>query len=769
MRKIFTLLLTMLIALAASAGPARRGWVWLQTKDGATVKAQLVGDEFCHYAVAENGEKLVADADGHYVTVSEDVLSKRKATVRRLARQRKAAKSSKYQLTAFPTTGEQRGLIILAEFADNSFTYSQEHFSRMMNEKGYSEDGHIGSAHDYFASQSMGRFLPKFDVVGPVKLSHNIAYYGTDDITTYDKNIDRMITDACKLAKSTYDIDFSLYDGDEDGEVDMVYVIYAGYGQNAGAPATTIWPRMFYLSQADANITIDGKTIETYACSPELDGNSGTVSCGIGQFCHEFGHVLGLADHYNTSSGTDYQFGSYDIMDYGEYNNEGRTPPAYNAFERMTLGWMTPDTLADEPMDNLTLEHIATSNKAYLIGSRYNADEFWLLENRQQTEWDEHLPANGLMITHVDYDSEEWFYNSVNDEEDHRHFQLVAADNEWAYDVVSGKNSEKGDLWPCLTQQNVSLTDNSTPAMKAFTGELTDRWITDIERSGDLVRFNYRANHLKSPKNLRVEQMTNDAFTAAWDDVEGATNYTVYLTRMQPESELKQAYRQGETQIGLEGQGGTTELPLLNLSSYDGIYTVAVTVASATGKTPVLTVESNGQTGKNRLTSIARTYIYIFKGGITTTDITISTNNDVAYVDSIVVMRGDQSALFASAKAITVSGEPALASGDEVDDPLVATDQAKTENVSATNYTFTNLDLLEDYAFSVQAFGEKQPSPVSEELLINLNPTSVKGASVIPNSQRATFFYDLSGRRASGGKGVRIVIDNNNTYKTIGK
>ena len=149
-------------------------------------------------------------------------------------------------------------------------------------------------------------------------------------------------------------------------------------------------------------MNLDGKTVDTYACSSELFGNSGVQSSGIGTVCHEFSHVLGLADHYNTLDATDYKLGSYDIMEYGPYNNDGKTPPSYNAFERMTLGWLTPVELT-EPTDNVTMGHLAETNSAYILTTS-NENEFYLMENRQQQGWDRYIPSGGLMITHVDYD-----------------------------------------------------------------------------------------------------------------------------------------------------------------------------------------------------------------------------------------------------------------------------------------------------------------------------------------------------------------------------
>ncbi|MBR1630539.1 MAG: M6 family metalloprotease domain-containing protein, partial [Paludibacteraceae bacterium] len=339
----------------------------------------------------------------------------------------------------------QRGLVILVNFSDRKFvdaSTANERFGDMLNQPLYSANGATGSAHDYFYDASMGQYEPTFDVYGPYTLPQRMSYYGQDYMTEgNDRNAVQMIVEACSLAARD-GVDFSRYDADDDGLIDFVFVYYAGYNQAEGAPSYTIWPHQYevrdtasfhggymnltsddysnYQCTADS-ITFSGKKLRKYACTSELTGTYGEVMAGIGTFCHEFSHVLGLPDLYATNGATHKTMGYWDIMDVGSYNNEGRTPPTYSAYERMFMGWLTP-TVLNEPQ-HVTLGNLATHNTACLItqsgshnldGANPSPTLFYLLENRQKYRWDTYLPGRGLLITKVNYRPSAWDSNTVN-------------------------------------------------------------------------------------------------------------------------------------------------------------------------------------------------------------------------------------------------------------------------------------------------------------------------------------------------------------------
>lgn len=803
MKRILLLTAALLLTLGQlQAVPAWRGALKARQPDGSVITYYLQGDEFGHRMCTPDGIVIARDSDGYLRPVLQDG---RPMTVRDARRH--TPKTTRFQIDGFPTTGKIRCLVILAEFNDLAFTFDHDFHHRMMNETGFSEDGATGSAAQYFTEQSMQTFFPQFDVIGPVKLSKNYAYYGQNDyFTGSDEGTGKMIAEACQIAHDKHGVNFADYDNNNDGEVDMVYVIYAGYGEAGGAGSNYLWPKKWQLQAEYITLSLDNKKIDVYACSAELFGNpdweqenGGHHSAGIGTVCHEFGHVLGFADHYSTAE-TVYRLGSYDIMDYGPYNNQGHTPPAYNAFERITLGWMTPDTLKMAPLTNVELEHIITSNKAYVLTTS-NPNECYYLENRQQTGWDQYLPGSGMMITHLDFEATSWVMNIANNNNDHQRFYLVCADNDPVYDYQTGRTSEKFDLYPYRSglMINKVFTDQSHPAAKPYTGEVLDKWITNIRNSNGLVRFDYRNNHLDIPSNLRATEIRDHEFTARWDAVDRADRYELNLYRLMHESERPLAVNEGfwrmekgsvdapdgtniannlndyMTQTGWTGElvyqaGGTVKIgsagasgrltsPKLNLSTGVGDYTVVVRVQSVQGKTPVFTVSSNGQQARTRLASAAREYYAVFHGGLTETQIELASVSERAFIDTLVVIRGTNVAdYFPKAVAVSVTGTPAETTGSPVSDPLVPCDTLTVET-SEPKYTFVQLEKDTNYSFEVRAMNNDMGSAYSDRFFIFTNETAavstVFQSPIVGNDA----VYDLQGRQlqSPSPRGIYIV------------
>jgi M6 family metalloprotease-like protein len=838
MKKLILLSALLLFCFVmAKAIPAYRGAIKITQPDGSVLTFNLVGDENSHHAISTDGLVLLQDNDGfyRYATYSNGQLTAKGSPVahdlgNRTTQETEFLKSGKavdelsmkcyahrspakvrasdYQIGDFPTKGDFRGIVILAEFTDAPFTLDSLFHSRMLNESGFSDDGATGSARDYYTAQSMGQFVPRFDVVGPVKLSHPISYYGKNATwpSSGDVRASQMIAEACQIAHDSHGLDFSNYDLNNDGKVDMVYVIFSGYGENFGADANTIWPHKYELTSAGIDLNLNSKQLDTYACSAELFGNTGTQSCGIGALCHEFGHVLGFADHYNTTSSTTYELGRYDIMDYGSYNNDCHTPPAYNAFERMQLGWLIP-TEVTEPKDGVTLKHIENSNEAYILRTT-NKNEFFLLENRQQEGWDKYIQGKGMMITHLDFDMSVWNANTVNDEDSHRRFYLIPADSESNYDVMANHVTESTDLYPIAG--NNAFTDQSSPAAVTYVGTSLDRWVTDIEDNDGVVSFNVMANHLKTPSNLNATEITDNSFVANWNKVENADSYTVNLYKLIYESDNvtaltegfykmsdgsvdapdsknvsdmldkyttksgwtgEQVYQAGEqVKIGNAAQSGKLTTPNINLSKQNGNFAVVVKVKSATGKTPVFTVSANGESGKTRLTSNARDYLYQFTSGITKTNISFEITNERAFIDTIIVVRGNGADLYPNAKVVSVTGTPASTASEVVDDPFIHVDTVTVEGIKNTFYKFNNLEKNTNYSFTVQAINASKQSAFSTESFVYTDATAINNATT-DNTNARTYIYRIDGTIANDmlNPGIYIVKKGNETKKVIVK
>ena len=478
------LLAMLFVTITMSAVPAKRGQMrTLTLTNGTTVQAQLVGDEFGHYWLTDDGVALrQSDTSERYEVIdrsaADNWAQKRRAVTNH---QRSKRLSPKKAETSSSFAGVKKGIIILVNFEDVSFqgdnSSSNALFDKIANQKNFVQGDFKGSMRDYFESQSQGAFYVDFDVVGPVSVSENSSYYGQNNSNGDDKFPGTMVIEACKKADAF--VDFSDYDWDEDGEVDQVYVVYAGKGEADGGGRNTIWPHAYWLSEAkkwgdgEGAIVLDGVTIDTYACGSELNGSGKT--CGIGTMCHEFSHCLGYPDFYDTSGGSGIGMMGWDLMDYGSYNGGGYQPAGYTSYERWEAGWMEPIELTSTiQVDGM--ESLQDGGDAYIIYNSGNRNEYYLLENRQFTGWDASLQGDGLLILHVDYDQSAWDDNSPNNVASHQRMTWVAADNDYSYYYDSNYNllSEGlcDDPYPITT--NNTFNRNSTPAATFFAKNATD-------------------------------------------------------------------------------------------------------------------------------------------------------------------------------------------------------------------------------------------------------------------------------------------------------
>ena len=458
MRK--TLLLTfalLLMVASAFAVPAKTGQTKVLTlTTGGTVTATLVGDEFFHYWVDASGNRYQSAGSGLYQQIDDGAALSRGRARRAAANQERMRRLSQRRSASAGITGAKKGIIILVNFTDVAFQEGNDKalFQRIANEEGFNEAPFKGSMHDYFYDQSEGLFDLTFDVAGPVTVSHKREHYGDNDIRGDDLAPAEMVIEALKLVDN--DVDFSKYDWDGDGEVDQVYVVYAGQGEADGGDASTIWPHEWNLESANKNHdgdgkqTMDGVTINTYACGSELNGDN--AICGIGTMCHEFSHCLGYPDFYDTDYSGGQGMFMWDLMCNGGYNGDGYQPAGYTAYERWVAGWKTPITLSTRRTVS-NMRSLQDGGETYIIYNKGNPNEYYLLENRQKTKWDESLPGNGLLITHVDYDEKVWSRNKPNDDPAHQRMTWVPADNEYQCRYVNGhrvylESGAKGDPFP---------------------------------------------------------------------------------------------------------------------------------------------------------------------------------------------------------------------------------------------------------------------------------------------------------------------------------
>ena len=439
MKSIFNRFLTVfcLLTLGLSsilAVPAYRGWRTVSQPDGSTITIRRMGDEFFHYWENEAGQQVQKDADGWWTVLDKP------ATQSELSKKKQASRAYNHHGDPRKSAGTinlaPRGLVILVNFSDVTFKTgnTKSAMSDLMNAENYTYNSATGSVREFFKAQSNGAYVPNFDVVGPYTLSNNRAHYGGNDSNGDDLLAGDMIVEACKAADAD-GVDFTKYNNDGDNEVDFVYVIYAGVGEADADPdvPNAVWPHNWTLESANYyhNCTyakserkVDNLYINNYACSGELEGTA-TYRCPIGTIAHEFGHVLGLPDYYVTdenasNNNKNYTPGAWHIMDYGSYNNEGRTPPNYSPHDKYYFGWSTPTLLAKDAKQNCTLT--TAYGSAYQITGGTTSkgatasDRIWYLENRQKSGWDKYLPGHGMVVWEVTYSSTNWQKNEPNNE-----------------------------------------------------------------------------------------------------------------------------------------------------------------------------------------------------------------------------------------------------------------------------------------------------------------------------------------------------------------
>ena len=518
LHRLLVISVTILSLSKLYAVPATPNPITVKQADGTEITIRLRGDEFFNYKTTLDGYTLIPDDKGILTYAQSDTKgrlysSRVKAnnaekrnltekvfvqglrrnisyTKQNIASRVKRVASSTTTTSAqfsYPLKGAPRSLVILVNFSDLNFVVPapKTAFSNLLTQTGYSANGGTGSARDYFKDNSMGLFDPQFDVVGPFILPQLMSYYGENDASELDKNPRQMVIDACKLA-SENGVNFADYDTDKDGIVDNVFIYYAGYNEAEGAPKNTVWPHRWSL--ANYNTKFNGVAVYDYACTSELQRTSGSLMCGIGTFCHEFGHVLGLPDYYATNDATHQTLSYWNIMDYGPYLNSGRTPPSYSAFDRFYLNWLVPTEI--KASGEYSLDNLNTTNKAYIFtqSGNHNLDganptptEFFSIENRQKTGWDSYLPGHGMLLSHIYYNASDWGNNTVNNSALALGYDIIEADG------IASDATLSGDPFPGT--QNIK---SYTPLLRNKTD--IRKPLTDITETNGIIQFHFATN-----------------------------------------------------------------------------------------------------------------------------------------------------------------------------------------------------------------------------------------------------------------------------------
>lgn len=571
---IFSLLVVCFVQ-TTFAIPAYPKPLKVKQADGSWLTIQMRGDEHGHYVLTSDGIPLVfnarqenyeyadwkdgkVQASGIKAVEASERTAKVKAFVesldksailesfkrarlqqlqqtlssRRNASLKAGSNPQKEKLNNFPTIGEVHSLVILVQFADTKFSTvgsdAHQFFNNMLNEPGFTySNGANGSARDFYLNSSNGRFQPQFDVIGPVTLPEKYSYYGANQGSSVDNpaRLEQFVREACTLADPL--VDFSQYDHNQDGYIDNIYFFYAGKGEADSGDGNAIWPHSAYYSDmakdaglSETSLKLDGIEVGNYTCSNEINGTLITPQpAGIGTFVHEFGHVLGLADHYDVNYGmTTFAPDSFDTMAQASYNNNGNTPAAFSAYERACLGWLDL-TVLKNGVDSLNvLPDLNDSNKAYVVPvGGTNDEEYFIMENRQKKGWDAFIPGHGMLLWHIDYDAKAWEKNELNITGTHQRVDIVEADNKLT------DNTRAGDPFPGtsnVTQCNLT----SWAGGKVMS-------LDDIEEKDGIINLMLGGLNLKlNTPDVKVTEVQDSSIVVGWTDVPVAKRYVLNIS-----------------------------------------------------------------------------------------------------------------------------------------------------------------------------------------------------------------------------------------------
>ena len=528
MKRFLFIVALCLLFTNINAAPAYPGILKFIQPDGSEISLYIKGDEKVHWAETEDGYTLLSNGNNgwEYATTDKNGDLKTSGTLARSPKSRTLTEqkllnslsknirfsakqvntlksvweakfgsnnligtgqffkntgtnsiSSDGRRKVFSPTGNKKLILILIEYTDVKFTKSRQDFVDLMNTQNYNLNGAEGSVKDYFSEISYNQFSLQTDVAAQIYTANNtMAYYGAPNGSAHDIRAYDLMLEA--VQKADADVDYSQYDNDNDGSVDGVYIIYAGYGEASSGLVNTIWPHASSITGQ----TFDGKAITKYSCSNELNAN-GTLT-GIGVICHEFGHVCGAPDYYDTDYATGSEYigvGNWDVMDRGLYNTttakSGSKPAHLNPLEKVRAGWVTPITITNAT--NLTIPDI-TSNPSIYIYNTATANEYFMLENRQKTGFNGGCPGHGLMIYHYN----QTYWNASQNRTSPQGFYPVCADAGISPTLTSGASSygninTSGCPFPGTTGKN-AFYDSGTPSSKSWAGVNTGLPLTNI-------------------------------------------------------------------------------------------------------------------------------------------------------------------------------------------------------------------------------------------------------------------------------------------------
>lgn len=640
MKRILSIFAALLFtAQYVLAVPAIPRPVTFTQSDGTQITIRIVGDEFRHYPVSSDGYTLAGGADGdlYYATLSTtgklvptsvkarpvaQLTSAERSKVSKLAKGIKPISGSKMEMsrtnlrssfaqvqtradgTLTPPArfseataiGKLKSLVILVNYKDTKFNAAngKQSFQNLLMQNGYSANGATGSAWNYYQDNSNKQFDPDFVVAGPYTLSKTSSYYAGSDGTD---NVPEMIVDAAKMADA--DINFAEYA--DNGVIRNVFVFFAGKNQAETGITTTVWPHQWDVRAGGYYVQLDGQLLAGYACSSELNGRS--QFAGIGTFCHEFGHVLGWPDFYDTdydeSGGEAVAMENYSLMCSGSYNNDGRTPPAVNMLERWMMGWATPEDISTGG-GSRTLDPV-WKDKGYIVRTP-TTNDYFILEGRAMGsfKWDNYIEdsygrvnadAKGLFVYHIDYTKpSQWQNNTLNNNPNRECTKIIRS--------VPGTSSAGKPLNTFFpgTKNVTTLSSTSNTGFKSWLNVAPLTSFTSIAISGEQIILVSPGGQTPDPVfNVTETTINSNDALLKWSYSVAAASWQVTWKTNGQQVGTKTVT---EAQILIEGLAPSTKYDV-TFKTGDKEYSYSFTTkAKVEADSPLINFPANIETGK---------------------------------------------------------------------------------------------------------------------------------------------------------------------------
>ena len=487
--------------------PAYPGLIKKSNPDGTIISFYLKGDEVLHWQVTPEGYTLLENDKGYYCYATQDskgnlipsdVVATDTKSQSKLAFPKNLT-FSKSQITealklrnelfhpiaSFKTTGSKtkgtttgvrKVLVLLIDFQDRPFTHTRQEYDNMMNMEGYNG---TGSFKDYYKAVSYNQLTCETTVKGPYHANGTMAKYGANINGNKYINAKLLVQEAVDAAEAD-GVNYADYDNDGDGYVDAVIVVHSNNDEAVGAGSNALWSHQSALRYNGMQRTYDGVTIDVYNIDPGVSGASGDAMATIGVFCHEFGHALGLPDTYDIDYSGALTPGNWDVMDMGSYNNNSRTPSYHNPWARTKLGWQAP-VVINNPAIGLTIADCSTNKDLFRVNTDTKG-EYYILENRQQTGYNQYVYGHGMLVWKIDSVYISTAGNGVNTSTTHQGVALVRADN--------ATTNGAGNTFPG-TSSITSLTDETTPSMRSYDGKRVYKPISNIQETSGSISFDF--------------------------------------------------------------------------------------------------------------------------------------------------------------------------------------------------------------------------------------------------------------------------------------